>query len=182
VLKAYTSYDPEIGYCQGMNFIASVLLQHIPDEEACFWGLVFIMFDKGWRDIFNQHCNKIARLLCDLDNHIHLTIPELYEHFQNDEYMSMEAAFTSQLITMFIYDASQEISDRIFELFLLDGEQVIVDLLAVMLELKAHKLMQLDELVLMNYMRRELITEVFNENSIGDLLSRSPLVELSVLI
>ena len=29
VLKAYTSYDPEIGYCQGMNFIASVLLQHI---------------------------------------------------------------------------------------------------------------------------------------------------------
>jgi hypothetical protein len=64
-----------------MNFIASVLLQQIPDEEACFWGLVFIMCDKGWRDIFNQHCNKIARLLCDLDNHINQTIPELYEHF-----------------------------------------------------------------------------------------------------
>jgi len=59
---------------------------------------------------------------------------------------------------------------------------VIVDLLAVMLELKYHKLMELDELVLMNYMRRELITEVFTENSIADLLSRSPLVELSVLI
>jgi len=36
-----------------MNFIASVLLQHIPDEESCFWALVFIMCDRGWRDIFN---------------------------------------------------------------------------------------------------------------------------------
>jgi hypothetical protein len=51
-----------------------------------------------------------------------------------------------------------------------------------MLELKYHKLMELDELVLMNYMRRELITEVFTENSIADLLSKSPLVELSVMI
>jgi hypothetical protein len=51
-----------------------------------------------------------------------MEIPELHLHFQHDEYMTMEAAFTSQLITLFIYDASVEVSDRIFELFLLDGE------------------------------------------------------------
>ena len=99
------------------------------------------MCDRGWRDIFNQHCNKIARLLVDLDDYVAEVIPELHEHFQMDEYMTMEAAFTSQLITLFIYDASAEVSDRILELFLLDGEQIIVDLLAVMLELKAHKLL-----------------------------------------
>lgn len=27
VLKAYSSYDPEIGYVQGINFISSILLQ-----------------------------------------------------------------------------------------------------------------------------------------------------------
>lgn len=53
VLKAYTSYDPEIGYCQGMNFLTAVLLQYIEDEEDAFWSLVFIMFERGWRDIFN---------------------------------------------------------------------------------------------------------------------------------
>lgn len=31
VLKAYSAYDPECGYCQGMNFITGLLLQMIPD-------------------------------------------------------------------------------------------------------------------------------------------------------
>ena len=53
VLKAYTSYDPEIGYCQGMNFIAVMLLTYMPDEEDAFWSLVYVMFEKGWREIFN---------------------------------------------------------------------------------------------------------------------------------
>ena len=31
VLKAYSAYDPETGYCQGMNFISAMLLQMMPD-------------------------------------------------------------------------------------------------------------------------------------------------------
>jgi hypothetical protein len=53
LLKAYTTYDAEIGYCQGMNFIAALLLAHIPNEEDAFWVFVHIMFEKGWRDIFD---------------------------------------------------------------------------------------------------------------------------------
>jgi hypothetical protein len=69
VLKAYTSYDPQIGYCQGMNFIAVTLLSHMQSEEDAFWALVYVMHEKGWRDIFNQESNKIALLLKDLDSH-----------------------------------------------------------------------------------------------------------------
>jgi ecotropic viral integration site 5 protein len=29
VLRAYANLDPEIGYCQGMNFIAAMLLLNI---------------------------------------------------------------------------------------------------------------------------------------------------------
>ena len=38
VLKAYMSYDPQIMYCQGMNFIAARLLSCMKEEEA-FWTL-----------------------------------------------------------------------------------------------------------------------------------------------
>lgn len=41
VLKAYTLYRPEEGYCQAQAPIAAVLLMHMPAEEA-FWGLVQI--------------------------------------------------------------------------------------------------------------------------------------------
>ena len=39
VLKAYSLYDREIGYCQGMNFIAGMFLTLLSEEEA-FWLLV----------------------------------------------------------------------------------------------------------------------------------------------
>jgi hypothetical protein len=39
VLKAYSVYDREIGYCQGMNFIAGMFLTLMPEEES-FWMLV----------------------------------------------------------------------------------------------------------------------------------------------
>ena len=39
VLKAYSAYDREIGYCQGMNFIAAMFLT-LMSEERAFWMLV----------------------------------------------------------------------------------------------------------------------------------------------
>uniref|UniRef100_A0A8C4LHQ1 TBC1 domain family member 10C n=1 Tax=Equus asinus asinus TaxID=83772 RepID=A0A8C4LHQ1_EQUAS len=41
VLKAYTLYRPEQGYCQAQGPVAAVLLMHLPPEEA-FWCLVQI--------------------------------------------------------------------------------------------------------------------------------------------
>jgi hypothetical protein len=45
----------------------------------------------------------------------------------------MAASFTSQLITLFIYDHDIEAAVKLFELFLIDGEKVLVDLLAGMI-------------------------------------------------
>ena len=39
VLRAYSYYDREVGYCQGMNFIAGMFLTIMPEEDA-FWLLV----------------------------------------------------------------------------------------------------------------------------------------------
>lgn len=43
VLRAYSYYDPEVGYCQGMNFIAGMFLTLMSEEEA-FWLLVGELF------------------------------------------------------------------------------------------------------------------------------------------
>ena len=105
------------------------------DEEDAFWSLVYVMFEKGWRDIFNQKSSKIAAVLHDLEAHIKVTWPKLHQRMQSDEYLSMESTFTSQIITLYIYDAPLEIATRIFELFLLDGAQIIVDLIAGLIDI-----------------------------------------------
>lgn len=42
IVKAYSLYDEECGYCQGMQFIVGPLLLNMPDEEA-FSTLVRLM-------------------------------------------------------------------------------------------------------------------------------------------
>lgn len=39
ILRAYSVYDVDVGYCQGMNFICGMLLTCVAEEEA-FWMLV----------------------------------------------------------------------------------------------------------------------------------------------
>ena len=52
VLKAYAAYDPEVGYCQGMGFLAGMLLMEMYTEEAAFWQLVQILQSYNWRAMF----------------------------------------------------------------------------------------------------------------------------------
>lgn len=52
LLRAYATYDPEVGYCQGMGFIAGLLLMNIPSETLAFWTFVQVMAEKDWRGIF----------------------------------------------------------------------------------------------------------------------------------
>ncbi len=54
VLRAYAAYDPEVAYCQGMNFIAGLLLLYMPSEAHAFAALVVLMEDRGLRSFYHR--------------------------------------------------------------------------------------------------------------------------------
>jgi len=41
LLKAYSLLDPEVGYCQGLSFVAGVLLLHVSYSTGCFLNIIF---------------------------------------------------------------------------------------------------------------------------------------------
>lgn len=90
ILKAYSQYDQEVGYVQGMNYVGYLLLKCVTDEEDAFWCLVFVMQERGWREIFGRKKNKIMAMLRDLEVYIQQTFPELHDRFINSDYLSME--------------------------------------------------------------------------------------------
>jgi hypothetical protein len=47
VLAAYSMYNMEVGYCQGMSVLAGLLLLYMDEEEA-FWGLSVLLADKKY--------------------------------------------------------------------------------------------------------------------------------------
>lgn len=80
--KAYAVYDEEVGYCQGLSFIAASLLLHMPEEEA-FSVLVAVMFDYGLRDLYKLGFENLYLRLYQLNRLMKDQLPDLYEHFIN---------------------------------------------------------------------------------------------------
>lgn len=57
VLLAYSMHNPSVGYCQGLNFLAGMLLLVMQrDEERSFWVLVSLL-DEGilYRDMYSHN-------------------------------------------------------------------------------------------------------------------------------
>ena len=63
VLLTYSVYDPELGYVQGVNLIAAILLYHIKSGEETFWALVDLMEQQELRMIYVGNLEHL-RLRC----------------------------------------------------------------------------------------------------------------------
>jgi hypothetical protein len=49
---------PQVGYCQGMNFVAGLLLMYLPERHA-FGGLVVLMQDRDLRKYYSTDMSLI---------------------------------------------------------------------------------------------------------------------------
>lgn len=58
VLAAYSIYNTDIGYCQGMSQIAALFLMYLSEEEA-FWALSILVAGKK----YSMHGNLDLSLL-----------------------------------------------------------------------------------------------------------------------
>lgn len=78
--KAYSIYDSEVGYCQGLSFLIASLLLHMPEEQA-FNLLVKIMYRYEIREIYKTNFECLHLRFFQLESLIREFMPELYEHF-----------------------------------------------------------------------------------------------------
>ena len=60
VLIAYSVYDQQVGYVQGMNLVVANLLYHIKNPEQTFWALVEIMENQELRLIYSGNMQQLG--------------------------------------------------------------------------------------------------------------------------
>lgn len=137
VLKAYSIFDKEVGYCQGINYIAAFFIMNIEEDEDAFWCLQELLYGKHqWRDIFKDNTPRLVRLLDQIEAKLKKKAPKVLTHLVKTTQLNVAAAFSSLFITLFIYDLPREQASRIFEMFLLDGELLLIKMLVRMVKLK----------------------------------------------
>lgn len=147
ILLAYANYDHQVGYVQGLNYIAAMLLMHIQDEEKVFWCLVFILHRNQWRNIYMDEMPKLLEIIDALDSKLRQDFPHISQHLDDQDF-TIGAAFSPLFITLYIYQIDHLNAMRIFEYFILDGEQALMNILWRILELKGHCICDLVEMEL----------------------------------
>lgn len=84
LLKAYSLLDKEVGYCQGISFVAGVLLLHMSEEQA-FEMLKFLMYDLGFRKQYRPDMTSLQIQMYQLSRLLHDYHRELYNHLEENE-------------------------------------------------------------------------------------------------
>lgn len=82
ILTAYSNYNPDVGYCQGMSSAAALLLMYFPEEEA-FEMLVSIIKNNHLETLFDKKLSKVPRVQKTQDEVFQALIPEVYAHLSH---------------------------------------------------------------------------------------------------
>uniref|UniRef100_A0A8C5LMP7 TBC1 domain family member 4 n=1 Tax=Leptobrachium leishanense TaxID=445787 RepID=A0A8C5LMP7_9ANUR len=123
ILKAYSLLDPEVGYCQGLSFVAGVLLLHVGEEDA-FKMLKFLMYDMGLRKQYRPDMITLQIQMYQLSRLLHDYHRDLYNHLEEYEIgPSLYAA--PWFLTMFASQFPLGFVARVFDIIYLQGSEVI---------------------------------------------------------
>ncbi|KAL3067011.1 hypothetical protein OYC64_016874 [Pagothenia borchgrevinki] len=123
LLKAYSLLDPEVGYCQGLSFIAGVLLLHLGEEDA-FYMLKFLMYDVGLRKQYRPDMIILQIQMYQLSRLLHDYHRDLYSHLEQQE-IGPSLYATPWFLTAFASHFPLGFVARVFDMLFLQGSEVI---------------------------------------------------------
>ena len=153
VLRAYSMYDTDVGYCQGMNFIAAMFLTFLSEEEA-FWLLVVVMNDEPYklREMFGEDMAGTHEVLYIAEKLLAQFLPKLARQME-EEMIHVSMFVTPWLLTVYTSTFPFDLVVRVWDSFLVEGWKVVYRVMLSLLEHASKDLAELKFEEILNYFR-----------------------------
>ncbi|POS86232.1 hypothetical protein EPUL_003291 [Erysiphe pulchra] len=159
VCKAYALYDEEVGYAQGMNFLAMPLLFNMPEDEA-FCLLVRMMNQYHLRDLFIQDMPGLHLRLYQFERLLEDFEPALYCHLQRRQ-VTPHLYATQWFLTLFAYRFPLQLVLRIYDLILSQGLEAIIKFGIVLMQKNAAALLEISEMSALTKFLKDRLFDVY---------------------
>ncbi|XP_064601801.1 TBC1 domain family member 12-like isoform X2 [Liolophura sinensis] len=152
LLGAYACYRPDVGYVQGMSFIAAVLLLNmdVADAFICFANLLnkpcqvaFFRMDESLMKSYFQTFEEFFK-----EN-----MPRLHQHFVQLS-LTPEVYVIDWMFTLFSKSLPLDVACRVWDVFCRDGEEFLFRTALGILKMYEDILLQMDFIHLAQFMTK----------------------------
>jgi len=156
VLVAYSMYNTEVGYCQGMSQIAALLLMFMGEEEA-FWALHSLLYGKqhSMHGFFIPGFPKLMRFQQHHDNLIGKMMPKLKKHLDKQEIYS--SLYTMKWFFQCFLDRTPfPLTLRLWDIYILEGERILTAMSYTTLKLHKAAIKKMEMEGIVNFLQEKL--------------------------
>ncbi|CAG8448815.1 9798_t:CDS:2 [Diversispora eburnea] len=163
VLKAYSLYDPLVGYCQGLGFLVGPLLMNMGEAQA-FCVFVRLMETYDMRTMFTLKMEGLQQRLYQFSALLSQICPELHAHFQ--KHGVHPAMYASQwFLSLFAYTYPLPLVYRIYDVVFAEGApETIMRVAIALLKNNEAKLLSFEEFEdLLEFLTSKLYESYNNE-------------------
>ncbi|CAH9072770.1 unnamed protein product [Cuscuta epithymum] len=124
VLVGYSFRDSEVGYCQGLNYVAALLLLVLKTEEEAFWMLAVLLENVLVSDCYTNNlsgCHVDQRVFKDL---LTKNCPRLSSHLKTLEF-DVSLVCTEWFLCLFAKSFPSETTLRVWDVLFYEGAKVM---------------------------------------------------------
>ncbi|KAH9820497.1 rab-GTPase-TBC domain-containing protein [Melampsora americana] len=172
VCKAFSLYDPEVGYTQGLQFIIGPMLLNMPDEEA-FCVLVRLMNSYDLRSHFIPNMPGLQLRLFQFDRILEDLLPHVYMHLLRQGIKS--SMYASQwFLTLFGYRFPLELVSVVMDLVFAEGLEAVFRFGLSLMKKNEKQICEMGFDKLLDFLKLSLFEPYKNEDSLQDSLNSQP--------
>ncbi|XP_026078904.1 TBC1 domain family member 12-like isoform X2 [Carassius auratus] len=152
VLGAYTCYRPDVGYVQGMSFIAAVLILNLEEADA------FIAF----ANLLNRPCQMaffrvdhelMLKYFAAFEVFFEENLPRLWNHFRSSN-LTPDLYLIDWIFTLYTKSLPLDVACRVWDVFCRDGEEFLFRTGLGILRLYEDVLLQMDFIHIAQFLTR----------------------------
>ncbi|XP_037303721.2 USP6 N-terminal-like protein isoform X2 [Pungitius pungitius] len=180
VLSAYSVYNTEVSYCQGMSQIAALFLMYMNEEDA-FWALSQLLTNKrhGMHGFFVPGFPKLQRFQLHHDQIVSKLIPKLKKHLDREQ-MSAGIYCTKWFLQCFIDRVRKLIfilgcvtpptpftlTLRLWDIFILEGERLLTAMSYTILKMHKKRLLKMSLEDLREFLQERIAHTLFYSDDV----------------
>ncbi|XP_035520577.1 USP6 N-terminal-like protein [Morone saxatilis] len=161
VLAAYSVYNTEVSYCQGMSQIAAILLMYLNEEDA-FWALSQLLTNSkhAMHGFFIPGFPKLHRFQAHHELILSKMLPKLKKHLDKEQ-MTTGIYTTKWFLQCFIDRTPFTLTLRLWDIYILEGEKVLNAMAYTTFKIHKKRLQKLQLEELREFLQEQLAVSFF---------------------